>query len=254
MGSHVTRFAAALCVCLAGLLGCARLQALKPSSSGAAEQTEMPPESIVHSGEKWVSFASSEPLSPPTRADVEVRWARQNYGTSGWKPVALGPANDDDRFSGSKWIWYPMEEFTFGANNSLPDNRRAVHFRRIFYNERLKSDMKNAYVDVMGSGKITYRVFVNGRLIKSEGDEELRSLTPIQRQQQLRNRSMNRSQPGQSELMDRVPYRYEIRDYLTTGKNVIAIEAVARIQNNPQGGSGTPNFVRDGIIAKVVLE
>jgi hypothetical protein len=239
------------------LMGCAPvMEALSPGR-GQANTPELSadttPERVIYSDSKWITFASGKPLAPQTRSDAPVRWAQPNYGTGGWLPALVADATDGDsaQFQDSRWIWYPQEGFVFGADNSIPDNRRVVHARRFFYNTRAKADIREAYVEIMASGKISYRVFINGFLVKTD-DEAMYGRTPMERFERMRGRSMQRAR-GPVEIMDMVPYRYDVKDYLVAGKNVIAIEATAHV-NNDVGGRPVPNHVRRGLLVKAVVE
>ncbi|MDA1193016.1 MAG: hypothetical protein O3A46_15180, partial [Candidatus Poribacteria bacterium] len=129
-------------------------------------------EKNIPSNDTWVSFANAEALgNERARSDIQRRWASPNYGTSGWKNVVVSDNKTGDAasFPGSQWMWYPMDGFEFGANNSMPDNRKFVHFRREFYNDRLPSEVSNSSVTVMTSGNISYEVFINGFSVQIRG-------------------------------------------------------------------------------------
>lgn len=236
------------------VLGCAQLPAVQrlaekvpPPTDDEPEDTT--PESVFTSDAKWKAFASGQPLTNAARSDVQIAWARPTYGTASWKLVALAPTLVEDvgSLSGAQWMWYPQEGFTFGATNSLPDNRRVVHFRRVFYNNRLRADVKEAYVTVLPAGKITVRVFLNGYELKID-DEALYGRTPFERQQRSIER-MRQQMTGGYEMIDRQEKRYSFRDQLVVGKNVLAIEATAHLHNDI-GGKPVPNYVRSGIAVK----
>lgn len=228
--------------------GCARVG----SSAGAQEAVDATSEMQFMTDGKWVAFASGSSLSPAARSDVQIRWARPNYGTSSWKrAVVSGGGEDTAGVSGAHWIWYPQEGFEFGADNSLPDNRRVVHFRREFYNKLLNADLKDPYVEVVASGKISFQVYLNGYVLDQD-DEAIYGSTPFERRQTMRNRQQQQGQAGY-EMMDRQLKRFSLRDRLVVGKNVIAIEATAHV-NNDVGGRPMQNHVRSGIAAKVEIQ
>lgn len=239
------------------VLGCAQIPAFEGLSGKISvptreEPEDITPESVFASDAKWKAFASDQPLTNAARSDVQIAWARPNYGTTSWKPVALAstPPEDVGSLIGAQWMWYPQEGFTFGATNSLPDNRRVVHFRRVFYNNRLRADVKEAYVTILPAGKITVRVFLNGYELKTD-DEYFYGRTPFERQQRSMER-MRRQMTGEYEMMDRQEKRYSFRDYLVVGKNVLAVEATAHIHNDI-GGKPVPNYVRSGIAVKAEI-
>jgi len=64
-------------------------------------------------------------------------------------------------------------------------------------------------------------------------------------------------QPGQALVYggvpDLAPRRYAIKDYLRVGKNVIAIEATTHVENEVDGETSVPNYVRSGLLARVVI-
>jgi len=242
------RFALALGAAFV-LAGCASLPGPR---SAPSEPEETTPERIFYSDAKWKAFASGQPLTNAARSDVAISWARPNYGTSDWKPVLLATTSPEDvgSLSGARWMWYPQEGFTFGATNQLPDNRRVVHFRRVFYNDLLQAEVKEATVSVMPAGKITLRVFLNGYELKTD-DEAMYGSTPLERQQRARER-MRQQLSGEYEMMDRQEKKYSFRDRLVVGRNVLAIEATAHVHNDI-GGKPVPNYVRSGIAVKAEI-
>jgi hypothetical protein len=240
-------------------VGCARIPALRGgmaeanvSTTTSTEPEDTTPELSFVSDAKWKAFASGQPLTNAARSDVQINWARPNYGTSSWKPalVATVASEDTGSLSGAQWIWYPQDGFTFGGVNRLPDNRRVVHFRRVFYSNVLQADANDAFVSVMPSGKITIRVFLNGYELKTDA-EEMYGGTAMDRQERSRNR-MRQQMLGEYEMMDRQERKYALRDHLVVGKNVLAIEATAHI-NNDVGGKPVPNYVRSGIAVKAQI-
>ncbi|GIX08191.1 MAG: hypothetical protein KatS3mg115_2594 [Candidatus Poribacteria bacterium] len=202
--------------------------------------------------ETWMTFAAPEPLSKRARSDVEQYWASPRYGASGWVPaIADGEANNPS-FRGAKWIWYPEEGFQFGGVNSMPENKKVVHFRREFYNDRIKAEIGEATVTVMTSGKVSYRVYVNGVLVKLGGEEYERLYG---RPGQRRFRMMTPEEEARRyTVQDESPRNYDIKEHLRVGKNVIAIEAETHIANEVEGQQSVPNFVRRGVIARVHIE
>ena len=86
----------------------------------------------------------------------------------------------------------------------------------------------------MTSGNITVEVFCNGLPfnISVEGEQKLLAVY------------------GAPAGMD--AHRYAFRKHLVYGKNVVGIQATAHITNNIRGRQ-VPNYVRDGVIAKVAI-
>lgn len=240
-------------------LGCAQLAEMSGYNE-AAIPADAAVESAIHTDESWKALAVHKPLgNVNARSDVKQRWASPNYGTRDWLPAAVGgglDGNDWPEFAGSKWVWYPESEFTFGAANSIPSNRHVVHFRREFYNEAAVGDLEDTYLDVMTSGNISLRVFVNGsqlRIDMGEGDTSEETMRRLQRR-------LGTARPGRlgtTIAHDGTPdmqlRRYGFGEHIVYGRNVIGIQATTHLENNV-GGSPVPNYVRDGIIAKVTIE
>ncbi|MBT3267542.1 hypothetical protein HN371_10335 [Candidatus Poribacteria bacterium] len=241
------RFAAACVVGFACLYGCARLAEVTGYNEatipeGAAIEHVMPTD------DGWKAIAVNKPMgNVNARTDVPQRWASPNYGTSDWLPAVAGPAvgSDSELFADSKWVWYPERDFAFGGVNSIPGNRRVVHFRREFYNEAAAGDLSEAYLDVMVSGAVTVRVFVNGRRLHIETDKG-DVVAARARGGQLRGSVVHGA------IRDMLPRRYAFAEHVVYGKNVVGIEATTHIANDVNGRP-VPNYVRDGVIARVTV-
>jgi hypothetical protein len=214
------------CVVVAG---CARLPGIPTPGGGVAGG-----ERIIPTDASWRTLAANMPLiTLPDQDTRERRWAAPNYGTRDWLPAiaGAGPAGESERFGGSKWVWYPEREFVFGGPNSIPPSRGVVHLRREFDTHRDIASLSDAYVDVMASGAIAVRVFVNGRAVQPEE----------------RDGDWRRDSP-----QDMAPRRYPIAAELRDGANVVGIQATPHMGRNADGHP-VPNYVRDGVIAKIVV-
>jgi len=220
-----------------GIVGCGRLAEMTGYNEEAIPQGATV-ENVIPTDESWTTIAVQRPLGAQSaRSDVKRRWASANYGTHAWRPALAGgrvPTGYSafEKFEGSKWVWYPEPDFSFGEVNSVPSNHPVVHMRREFYNAMAPGKLADAYVDVMTSGLITVRVFVNGARARPTG---------------VRPRSLHY---GATPNME--PLRYVFPEHIVYGKNVIGIEATAHIKRDVDGET-VPNYVRDGVIAKVVV-
>ena len=222
--------------CVVVAAGCARLPGTSPrvgrSEDGAAAGAAV--ESIVPTDGSWQTLAANMPLATLLTQDSrERRWAATNYGTRDWLPAisGAGPGGEGGRFDGSRWVWYPEREFEFGGANSIPSSRGVVHLRREFDTRRDVADLKEAYVDVMVSGAIAVEVFVNGRAVNAEEREgDWLAGTP----------------------QDMAPRRYPLARELQDGVNVVGIQATPHMGSDAHRRA-TPNFVRHGVIAKIVV-
>jgi hypothetical protein len=223
--------------CLGGTLGCARLAEM----TGYNEPTipkDAVVEHVIPTNASWQTFAAARPLGNlSARRDVERRWASPSYDTHAWLPALAGAGVEDgyskfEAFERCKWVWYPEEGFIFGGVNAVAPGRQVVHMRREFYNAMAPGNLVDAYIDIMTSGHITARVFVNG--------------LPA-RPGKLRPRALK-----YGATPDMAPRRYVFAEHMVYGENVIGIEATAHIAIDV-GGEQVRNYVRDGLIAKVVV-
>ena len=219
------------------LLGCGRLAEMTGYNEPAIPQGATV-EYVIPTDESWKTIAVRNPLgNAGARSDVRLRWASPNYGTDDWRPALAGGGAGAgyihfEKFEGSKWVWYPETDFTFGEVNSVPSNRQVVHMRREFYNATAPGNLADAYLDVMTSGHISVRVFVNGLPARST---------------RVRPRALHY---GATPNM--APQRYVFPERVVYGKNVVGIEATAHVTTDLDG-EAAPNYVRDGVIAKVVV-
>ncbi len=227
-------------ICVMGALGCAELSATRQGRPGGQEAASA--QVIVATDSSWQALAANKPFVTHTGEGEETRrWAAPNYGTRDWLPVTshIDRTGESGQFDGSAWVWYPEREFAFGEANAIANRRRVVHLRREFEVPGDASDLATAYVDVMASGAIAVQVFVNGHAVKPGGEGD----APPE--------GYRRTEHGA--LPDMRPRRYPIGPNLQDGANAIGILAITRLGSNDDGVS-TPNFVRDGVIAKAVLD
>ncbi|MAF12962.1 hypothetical protein CMK11_21130 [Candidatus Poribacteria bacterium] len=241
------RITAACAAGLACLLGCARLAEITGYNE-AAIPAGATVEHVMPTDDVWKTIAVNRPMgNVNARTDVRRRWASPNYGTGDWLPAAAGPdvGSDSELFGGSKWVWYPERGFTFGGVNSIPGNRQVVHFRREFYNETAAGDLSEAHVDVMVSGAVTLRVFVNGLRLHIDADKD-DVLAAGLGGGELRGSTLFGA------IRDMLPRRYSFAEHVVYGKNVVGIEATTHIANDVNGRP-VPNYVRDGVVARVTV-
>jgi hypothetical protein len=221
------------------MLGCARLAEM----TGYNEPT-IPDDAVIEhvilTDESWETYAAADALgSASARTDVKRRWASANYDTGVWRPALAtvgvgvdGGYSKFDTFESCKWVWYPEEGFTFGSANAIPTKHQVVHMRREFYNAMAPGNLADAYIEVMTSGLITARIFVNGLPAR-----------PVE----VRPRALHYG--GVADMGMR---RYVFPEHVVYGKNVIGIEATAHVDIDVDGEQ-VRNYVRDGVIAKVVV-
>ena len=227
-------------ICVAGALGCAELTTTRQDLGGVQESAAAA-EVIVATDASWQALAANKPFVTHTGdGEATRRWAAPNYGTGDWLPVIsnIDHTGESGQFDGSAWVWYPEREFVFGESNAIANSRRVVHLRREFEVAGDADGLADAYVDVMASGAIAVQVFVNGHAVKPGGAGDAAP------------EGYRRTEHGA--LPDMRPRGYPIGANLQDGANAIGILATARLGSNDDGLS-TPNCVRDGVIAKVVV-
>ncbi len=230
-------YAALAAGALSVVLGCARLaEVIGYNEPTIPEGATL--EHVIATDASWRTLAASDPLGNlSARGDVKRRWASTSYDTDEWRSALEGPGVGSgyqkfEAFDGCKWVWYPEPGFVFGNVNTVPASRRVAHLRREFYNAMAPGKLAEAYIDIMTSGRITAHVFVNGWRARAV---------------ELRPRALKFGATP-----DLAPRRYVFKEHMVYGKNVIGIEAAAHIAIDVTGEQAT-NYVRDGVIAKVVV-
>jgi hypothetical protein len=234
--TQATLWGAVMC---AAALGCATLTPTTGRDESVV-QADADVEITIPTDETWRALAANMPFGNVAgHDDDERRWAAPNYGTRDWLPAIshAGPAAEGEQFEGSRWLWYPEREFVFGGANSIPNTRRVVHLRREFHAPHGADQLTDAYVDVMTSGSIAIEVFVNGDAVKAREQDGEVAVGALQGDERMRHAT---------------PRRYFLGEHVREGANAIGIQATATVGADEDGAS-VPNYVRDGVIAMIVV-
>jgi hypothetical protein len=92
---------------------------------------------------------------------------------------------------------------------------------------------------------VTLRVFVNGLRLHIDADKD-DVLAAGLGGGELRGSTLFGA------IRDMLPRRYSFAEHVVYGKNVVGIEATTHIANDVNGRP-VPNYVRDGVVARVTV-